>query len=336
MKRVLLSLLFVPFFIACENAIKNEDVEVIQEEGTEVSEVDIDTSLNSAVAALKDENPGVPNAMESIESDNPLIGFWVGYFRKDDEKMGDSYDKNIYAGDVFYWERENKINISIESIEGEKVIGRSIVAGNDRPFEGTVVEEPKGTFTFELAEPGDDYYDGEFAFVIKNDKLTGTWEAYKDIDIKYRKYELEKKHYKYNPDQDLEYAKTYVDWTNTIESTETIEYDEGEFEEWISTEYATSTHLIYEVNGSARLLEKSEVENMKKGDLTIIRNAIYARHGYSFKNRFLRVFFDAQDWYIPVYTDIRNDFTDIELKNIVLLLKYEKNAAEYYDSFGRG
>ncbi|MCH2235381.1 MAG: YARHG domain-containing protein [Crocinitomicaceae bacterium] len=335
MKRFVFTLFIIPLFFACENAIKNEYAEVIVEEGTEV---EVDTTLNAAVQSLKDENPGIPNAMESIESDNPLIGFWVGYFRKDDEKMGDSYDKNIYAGDVFYWERENKINISIESIEGEKVIGRSIVAGNDRPFEGTVVEVEKGIFDFKVAEPGDDYYDGEFEFTIAtlNGSLRGTWEAYKDIDIKYRKYELEKKHYKYNPDQDLEYAKTYVDWSNTIESTETFEYEEGEFEEWITTEYATSTHLIYEVNGSARLLEKSEVENMKKGDLTIIRNAIYARHGYSFKNRFLRVFFDAQDWYIPVYTDIRNDFTDIELKNIVLLLKYEKNAAEYYDSFGRG
>ncbi|MFN5849409.1 MAG: YARHG domain-containing protein, partial [Chitinophagales bacterium] len=65
-------------------------------------------------------------------------------------------------------------------------------------------------------------------------------------------------------------------------------------------------------------------------------NMIYARHGYSFKNRPLRVFFDAQEWYIPVHTDIKKDLTEIEKKNIQLLLKYEKNAKEYYDYFGRG
>jgi hypothetical protein len=90
------------------------------------------------------------------------------------------------------------------------------------------------------------------------------------------------------------------------------------------------------MNASSKVLAKEEVENLKKGDLTIIRNSIYARHGYSFKNQPLRVFFDAQSWYIPVHTNITSDFTEIEKQNIELLLRYEKNAAVYYDRFGRG
>ena len=112
--------------------------------------------------------------------------------------------------------------------------------------------------------------------------------------------------------------------------------EEGEFEEWITKEFASATDKIYKINASNTLLKKSDVENLKKGDLTIIRNTIYARHGYSFKNRPLRVFFDAQSWYIPIHTDIKKEFTDIEKKNIQLLLRYEKNAIEYYDYFGRG
>ena len=84
------------------------------------------------------------------------------------------------------------------------------------------------------------------------------------------------------------------------------------------------------------MLTKSDVENLKKGDIVIIRNTIYARHGYSFKNQPLRVFFDAQDWYIPVHTDVKSELTDIEKDNIKLLLRYERNAKEYYDYFGRG
>ena len=53
-------------------------------------------------------------------------------------------------------------------------------------------------------------------------------------------------------------------------------------------------------------------------------------------NRPLRVFFDQQLWYIPVHADITRDFTPVELANIELLLRYEGNAAEYYDRFGRG
>ena len=75
---------------------------------------------------------------------------------------------------------------------------------------------------------------------------------------------------------------------------------------------------------------------MKRGDIYILRNTIYARHGYSFKYRPLRVFFDKQSWYIPMNTNIKDDFTEIEKQNIKLLLRYEKNAKEYYDSFGRG
>ena len=112
--------------------------------------------------------------------------------------------------------------------------------------------------------------------------------------------------------------------------------DKNEFEEWVSKEFASATEVIYRINASNTLLKKKDVENLKKGDLTIIRNTIYARHGYSFKNRPLRVFFDAQSWYIPVHTNIKSDFTEIEKENIKLLLRYEKNAIEYYDYFGRG
>jgi len=54
------------------------------------------------------------------------------------------------------------------------------------------------------------------------------------------------------------------------------------------------------------------------------------------QKRPLRVFFDAQPWYIPVHADIRSEFTELEKKNIQLLLSFEENAAEYYDYFGRG
>lgn len=189
---------------------------------------------------------------------------------------------------------------------------------------------------FHVKEPGDDKYDGEFKFTISEDKLTGKWTAYKNIDIKNRKYELTKKVFAYNPDIMLEQVKEYVDWNTFTEKKTLEEYDEGEFEEWITKEFASATKLIYTINASNTLLKKNDVENLKKGDLTIIRNTIYARHGYSFKNRPLRVFFDAQSWYIPVHTDIKSEFTEIEKENIKLLLRYEKNAIEYYDYFGRG
>ncbi|NMM49122.1 YARHG domain-containing protein [Marinigracilibium pacificum] len=320
--------LVILLFLSCGNPVKNSDNEVIVEQGTEVSDTNTISRIN------KQPKPLVIEEAEVIADTSSLIGNYVGYFKPDEDK-NESYER-VFADEGFYWNRDNKINISIDKIQDSIVIGHSVVAGNDRPFKGTMRNPEKNKFEFIVSEPGDDKYDGEFAFTIAGNQLTGTWEAYGNLEIKYRKYTLDKKEFKYDPEIMLKQSGSYVEWKKYIEYKDTVEIDDGVFEEWVTREFATTTQKIYDINASNTILNKSDVENLKRGDLLIIRNTIYARHGYSFKNRPLRVFFDAQDWYIPVHTDIRSDFTEIEKQNIELLLRYEKNAAEYYDSFGRG
>jgi YARHG domain len=86
---------------------------------------------------------------------------------------------------------------------------------------------------------------------------------------------------------------------------------------------------------SERLLKEEDVANYIKSDLRLMRNSIYARHGYSFKMKDMRNEFDKQDWYMPMSTDVRNNLTEIEKKNEALIKRYEKYAAEFYDDFGR-
>ena len=75
---------------------------------------------------------------------------------------------------------------------------------------------------------------------------------------------------------------------------------------------------------------------MYQGDLEVMRNSIYARHGYSFRNRRMRFLFDQLvDWYMPVSVNITGELTDLEKKNIDLLKRYEAHAEKYYDVFGR-
>lgn len=322
MKYFLSALSLALLLFTCGNPTKNSDVIVDVEPGTEVAPAE----------------PAAPQpTAESVDENAEFLGSWVGYFRKDNGEEEQLDEQTVFVDEGYLWNRENKINISIDKIIGDSVIGHSVVAGNDRPFAGRMgrdrIADP---VTFSLREPGDDQYDGEFSFSIEAGELVGTWEAYRDLNVKHRRYTLEKKTFVYKPDQELEPAKAFVDWTNKIETKVRDDYGDGEFDEWMQAEYASATLAIFQVNASSRLLTKAEVENLKKGDLTIIRNTIYARHGYSFKNRPLRVFFDAQPWYIPIHTDIRADFTDIEKENIKLLLTYEKNASEYYDTFGRG
>jgi hypothetical protein len=86
---------------------------------------------------------------------------------------------------------------------------------------------------------------------------------------------------------------------------------------------------------SERLLTEDDVANYIKADLRLMRNSIYARHGYSFKMKDMRQEFDQQDWYMPMSTDVRSQLTEIEKKNEALIKRYEKYAAEFYDDFGR-
>jgi len=323
MKYLLLSIIL--FLTACGNPIKNEDNSVEVEVGTEAS------STAEEVASPE------PESTDVAEDNTEFLGSWVGYFRKDTGEEFDSEGRSLVVDEGFIWNRENKINISIDRIIGDSVIGHSVVAGNDRPFYGRKFRDRiADPITFILREPGDDKYDGEFRFYVEDGSLEGTWTAYGDLEIKNRKYQLERKTFAYDPEVMVHQATSYVDWNKSIQNEVTEDFGEGEVYEWIQKEFASATNAIYEINASTEQLSKEVVENLKKGDLTIIRNAIYARHGYSFKHRPLRVFFDAQPWYIPVHTDIRSDFTELEKENIQLLLKYEKNAAEYYDTFGRG
>lgn len=249
---------------------------------------------------------------ENLNKTDNILGSYVGAFRaqKYDADKAPSYS--------------NRINISIDRLDENKVFGHSVVAGNIRPFEGTYTVKEDGSFDFQVQEPGDDRYDGKFTFTVDLNKpksLRGKWTANDTkLAVSVREYGLEKKSFSYNPDYDLPEAVTmdglYATWEEEIAESLTSE--------------------VTELNASKAVLKKEDVENLYKGDLEFIRNAVYARHGYSFKNRRVRYVFDNYvDWYIPHSTDIRDQLTDIEKENIELLKRYEQHANEYYDSFGR-
>lgn len=86
---------------------------------------------------------------------------------------------------------------------------------------------------------------------------------------------------------------------------------------------------------STRLLTSDDVNNLLKDDLRYMRNVIYARHGYAFKLKEVRAWFDTEDWYMPVSTDVRKKLTSIEMKNEQLIKHFEQYADDSYDDYGR-
>jgi hypothetical protein len=76
---------------------------------------------------------------------------------------------------------------------------------------------------------------------------------------------------------------------------------------------------------SDRLVNYSDVRGMSKWDLTIMRNEIFARHGYIFhKNEDMVAYFNAQSWYRPVSTDVHSQLSEIEKANIHFIKAIEE------------
>ncbi|MCB0841155.1 MAG: YARHG domain-containing protein, partial [Bacteroidetes bacterium] len=244
--------------------------------------------------------------LEAVNSDD-LLTKAIGYYVGDFNAAGYDDSKNIT--------HFNKINISVDSFAENTIFGHSVVAGNSRPFTGTYSTE-SNTIIAEAREPGDDKYDGVFSFTLKpfENEMTGTWNAYnKNLGVYKRNYYLQRARFAYQPE--LELPKE-VGWEGL--SDHYPELDEiGEF----------LTKDVVKKNPSTQRLTKEDVENMYRGDLEIMRNSIYARHGYSFKNRKVRFIFDRYvDWYVPVSIDIRENLTELELANIDLIKRYEEHA----------
>jgi hypothetical protein len=217
---------------------------------------------------------------------------------------------------------QNKITLCIDSLSADEVFGHTVVAGNQRPFRGACTRSGAG-YQLTGAEPGDDRYDGVFSFQTAGDgKLTGTWVANdKALAVSKRSYELEKRAFSYNPALSLPPS---VRWDMLYDAASELA-GEGEF----------LTEAVTRFNPSAQELRSADIENMYRGDLEVMRNSIYARHGYSFKNRKMRYVFDQVEWYMPVSADIRMNLTALEKRNIDLIKRYEEHAEQYYDSFGR-
>jgi hypothetical protein len=78
--------------------------------------------------------------------------------------------------------------------------------------------------------------------------------------------------------------------------------------------------------GSQKLLTASELAGLSAYDLKIMRNEIFARHGYIFADNDLREYFTRQSWYNPQYADVASMLTDLERSNISLLKRMDENS----------
>ncbi|ATN07317.1 MULTISPECIES: YARHG domain-containing protein [Chryseobacterium] len=246
------------------------------------------------------------------------------------EKMIDDSDGTEFEASTY-----KKISLKINRITKDSVYGQSIVNGNQRPFRGVFNEASK---SFVLDEPGNDKTDGRFEVKLSGDSLTGKWNAFNKTSVKspVKTLKLTKKEFVYNPNFMLDKDSNLVDWSNPKDFVEKYTDDEtGKTESYTTSKNRVASEAIFKLNASKQKLTEKDLKNLRKLDLEIIKNSVFARHGYSFKKETYRNFFEQTDWYIPVSNNVDNELSPLEKENVALLNRFTQYAEDKYDSFGR-
>lgn len=72
-----------------------------------------------------------------------------------------------------------------------------------------------------------------------------------------------------------------------------------------------------------RILTESDLVGMGSKELRIMRNWIFARHGYIFRTQELKDYFSRYPWYNPRYTDVSSMLSDVEIRNAEFIKRHE-------------
>lgn len=84
---------------------------------------------------------------------------------------------------------------------------------------------------------------------------------------------------------------------------------------------------------SQRPVIASDIQGKSAAQLRIMRNAIFARHGYIFKSSDLEEYFSQYTWYRPRYSDVTSRLNEVERDNVAYIKKYEASAPKTPKSF---
>nr|AOE11552.1 hypothetical protein [uncultured bacterium] len=81
-------------------------------------------------------------------------------------------------------------------------------------------------------------------------------------------------------------------------------------------------------NASNYFLDEDDLINLSKNELKIMRNEIFARYGYIFREGGeMNDYFKDQKWYTPKYKNVNSKITNLEKFNIKKIKSYEDGSA---------
>ncbi|MFL1469991.1 YARHG domain-containing protein [Paraclostridium bifermentans] len=155
----------------------------------------------------------------------------------------------------------------------------------------------------------------------------------KDLNNLYAKMYVKKAEKNFN-DGNYETSFKY------LKKAEIYNYDISKFEyyedliEFINNNYSENDYTVYMGYGesyyiipdsSSRYLTKEELYQYDKSSLGFVRNEIFARHGYVFKNEDYRNYFTSMPWYLPDsrFKGTLKELNPVEKHNVELIQSIE-------------
>ena len=73
-------------------------------------------------------------------------------------------------------------------------------------------------------------------------------------------------------------------------------------------------------------LSESDLDRFSLEDLRLLRNAIFAKHGYIFSNPKLYKYFQKYQWYFPTSNNVYDELTITEKRNVQIIKNHEKKS----------
>ena len=154
-------------------------------------------------------------------------------------------------------------------------------------------------------------------------KIVRDFDYYVQFCIVRQKRGILLKKYYYSDDDKYQFKYNFYYWS---QSEQRYILDESVTQEQLQNAYCPEDYFAYNGLQFSKLDSKlidADIKDLDKAQLRLMRNAVYARHGRTFKSLDLQSLWECYTWYKknPNYSD--SLLTDIDKYNIELIQKYE-------------
>ena len=281
-------------FVACktdEEKCKEGDWEACGREIVNVAMENFQRGLNETVKTKKDGK-----FTDYYSNGNMKIkGAYKDGMKHGRWRKWDSEGNLIYDGSFKYGEKEGfwrEIENGIESkgkYKGGKRFGLWEETSPLSQAKGSYVNGKRDGFWEES-------YDGEtYKGNYKNDEKDGVWDENGE-KIRYKN------------------GKVVSESNNKEQPKETF----------TNSSHPVIGEALFE-NLSKHRLSGSDLSSYTKSELRILRNSIFAKHGYIFKSEDLKMYFSQFEWYKPEFNNVNHKLNSVEKENIKILKQAEDN-----------